>query len=183
LHALQSFITAENINQIIIDNGFSGPLGILSIDIDGNDYWVWEAINCVEPAIVVCEYNHRYGPTRSVTVPYNPSFDRFKVLSPPLYFGASLKALVRLGKKKGYSLVGCGQNGVNAFFVRHDLLPADWVPLTAEEAFVQGTFSESHRPGEGMEKKSLLEEQELLSKMPLVEVGTDEASTASGPRQ
>src|SRR6195256_5390804 len=77
LTARTEFVTAENIDTLIRDAGFAGPLGILSIDVDGNDYWIWQAIGSVEPAIVICEYNPIFGDTRAVTVPYDPAFLRF----------------------------------------------------------------------------------------------------------
>jgi len=69
LTAKGAFITAENINELILEAGFAGPLGILSIDIDGNDYWVWKAINVVDPAIVICEFNAILGDTHAVLCP------------------------------------------------------------------------------------------------------------------
>ena len=121
LTAKAAFVTAENINELISEAGFGGPLGILSIDIDGNDYWVWKAINVVEPAIVICEYNPILGDQHAVTVPYDPEFHRFKGHYSGLYFGASIAALKHLAEQKGYTFVGTNSNGINAFFVRHDL--------------------------------------------------------------
>ena len=64
------FITRDNINQLIADAGIAGDIGILSVDIDGNDYFVWDAINGISPRIVIAEYNAIYGPTAAVSVPY-----------------------------------------------------------------------------------------------------------------
>lgn len=121
LIAHAAFITAENINTLIEMYGFGGPLGILSIDIDGNDYWVWKAIDCVNPAIVICEYNPILGDMVPVVVPYRPDFQRFKAHHSGLYFGASIAALKELAAQKGYTFVGTNSNGINAFFVRDDL--------------------------------------------------------------
>lgn len=121
LTAKAAFITVENINELIEEAGFGGPLGILSIDIDGNDYWVWEAIHVVDPAIVICEYNPILGDQHAVTVPYDPQFHRFKGHHSGLYFGASIAALKHLAEQKGYVFVGTNSNGINAFFVRRDL--------------------------------------------------------------
>jgi hypothetical protein len=106
LAAAAAFITRENINDLIASNGIIGPIGILSVDIDGNDYWVWEAITAVEPAIVVCEYNAIFGPARSVTVPYDAAFQRAHAHWSHLYAGASLAALVALGKRKDLAFIG-----------------------------------------------------------------------------
>ena len=121
LTAKAAFITAENINDLISEAGFAGPLGILSIDIDGNDYWIWRAITVVDPAIVICEFNPFLGDQHAVTVPYEPQFNRFKHHYSGLYFGASIAALKHLAEQKGYTFVGTNSSGINAFFVRRDL--------------------------------------------------------------
>lgn len=121
LTAVCAFIDKDNINTIIQKNGFEGDVGLLSIDIDGNDYWVWKEINVILPRIVICEYNSLFGPHRKVTVPYNPEFMRNKAHYSDLYYGASIAALVELGSKKGYVFVGGNTAGNNLFFVRKDV--------------------------------------------------------------
>jgi len=116
-----AFITAENINDIITRNGFAGELGILSVDIDGNDYWVLKAIDCVNPAILITEINGVLGDRHAITIPYDPSFQRLEAHHSGQYFGASIKAMIGLAAQRGYSFVGTNSNGVNAFFVRNDL--------------------------------------------------------------
>ena len=132
LRAIQSFITAENINSLIAQGGVTGDIDLLSIDIDRNDYWVWQAIEIVKPRVVVIEYNATLRPPMSAVVPY----ERMQTWNGSNYFGASLEALVRLGRKKGYRLVGCSFNGANAFFV-HDAFAEDHFldPPTAEEHY------------------------------------------------
>ena len=120
LQAKQAFITAENINSLFGESGFEGELGVLSIDIDGNDFWVWKAISSINPIIVVLEYNAVLGDRQSITIPYDPEFVRSNRHFSHLYFGASLKALCDLANEKGYKFVGTNSNGVNAFFVRSD---------------------------------------------------------------
>lgn len=132
----QSWITAENINAVIESNGIGGPIDLLSIDIDGNDYWVWKAVHAVDPRVVVIEYNAGFGPTRSVTIPYAPEFDRWRVHRSGFYFGASLAALEKLGSEKGYSLIGCDSSGANAFFVKRSIADGLFRTVTAREAFV-----------------------------------------------
>lgn len=114
-------ITAENINSIIETNGFNGEVDLLSIDIDGIDYWVWKAIECTRPRVVLIEYQCIWGSEKSVTVPYNPNFNGRFVGQYGVYSGASLNAFVKLSHEKGYRLVGCNQYGYNAFFIRNDL--------------------------------------------------------------
>lgn len=121
LTAACAFITRENINAILQDNGFQGEIGLLSIDIDGNDYWVAEAIEIVRPAILVMEYNPIFGDIAQVTVPYDPEFSRFKAHYSGLYFGASIGAVRALAERKGYRFVGTCSNGINAFFLREEL--------------------------------------------------------------
>jgi len=122
LSFLERMITRENINGLI-DTHFSGEIGLLSIDIDGNDYYVWEAIEVVAPQIVVIEYNAKYPPPIKWSISYNPDH----VWDYSDYQGASLAALAELGNKKKYQLVGCNVNGTNAFFVRKDLLNGRFV--------------------------------------------------------
>jgi hypothetical protein len=170
LKAESAFITKDNINDLIRRNGISGEIGLLSIDIDGNDYWVWETIDAVTPSIVVVEYNSRFGPERAVTVPYDARFFRTTAHHSNIYYGASLAALCILGKRKGYSFVGCNTAGNNAFFVGSDLKPAGLPELTPAKGFVQLQFRES-RDAEG--KLALLtgdQECALLETLPLTEV-------------
>jgi hypothetical protein len=121
LTAYHSFITRENINELIGRYTSCTDIGLLSIDIDGNDYWVWEAINVINPRVVICEYNSIFGPDKKVSVPYGDGFTRRSAHFSDLYFGASLAAFVELGEKKGYDFIGAASTGVNAFFVRKDL--------------------------------------------------------------
>jgi hypothetical protein len=140
--AVEAFIDRDNINSLLRDNGFSGELGLLSIDIDGNDYWVWERIDVVQPVIVVVEYNSVFGGERAVTVPYDPGFYRTSAHYSNLYWGSSVAALCTLGKRKGYEFIGCNSAGNNAYFVRRDRLG----PLRAiapEEGYVESRFRES----------------------------------------
>ena len=122
LTAVCSFIDTDNINNTLLDNGFKGDIGILSIDIDGNDYWVWKAISVISPCIVICEFNSVFGDQHSITVPYNPSFQRTEEHCSNLYFGASLTALKELASEKGYSFIGANSSSVNAYFIKSDLL-------------------------------------------------------------
>ena len=170
LKAVNSFITRDNINQIFLDNGIQGEIGLLSVDIDGNDYWVWEAINSVNPAIVVSEYNFRFGATRAVTVPYDAGFVRTKAHHSNIYYGSSLKALCILANKKGYSFVGCNSTGNNAFFVRNDLKIDSLKELTSEEGYVTAQFRESRDEFGNLLYLSLEEEQKLLNSLPLVSI-------------
>jgi len=142
LTAIAAFIDADNINQLIGDNGFRGEIGLLSVDIDGNDYWVWDRLDVVNPVIVVAEYNSVFGADHAITVPYDPGFVRSNAHYSHLYWGASLKALSMIADRKGYALVGCNSAGNNAFFVRRDRLNG-LKELTPEVAYVESKFKES----------------------------------------
>lgn len=120
LTATCKFLTADNINLTIEEAGIKGDIGLLHIDIDGMDYWLWKAITIVNPVIVIVEYNSCFGSARAITVPYNPEFERYSGHYSGIYFGASLKALIELGKEKGYTFVGCNSYGNDAYFVRND---------------------------------------------------------------
>jgi hypothetical protein len=170
LKAVRAFVTRENINDLLRENGLAGEIGLLSIDIDGNDYWVWEAISVVNPALVVIEYNARFGPERSVTVPYDPAFVREKAHYSCIYYGASLSALAGLGRRKGYAFVGSNRAANNAFFIRNDLLPANVRAIAAAEGWRACGFRESRNPSGQLAFLSAEEEAKLLMSLPLVEV-------------
>jgi len=128
----EAMVTAENVNGLFSQAGFSGEIDLLSIDIDFNDYWVWKAVDVVKPRVVAIEYNPIFRPPMSLVVPYEPTH-RWDGTN---YGGASLEALVRLGRTKGYRIVGCSFSGVNAFFVRDDLCEDHFIqPATAEEHY------------------------------------------------
>jgi hypothetical protein len=142
LTACHVFITRENINELFQEAGFAGEIGLLSIDIDGNDYWVWEKIAIVDPVIVIVEYNSIFGPNLVVTIPYDPQFARHQAHYSGQFWGASLHALKLLADRKGYSLVGCNSAGNNAYFVRNDKV-ADLPVLSVQEAFIESRFRDS----------------------------------------
>jgi hypothetical protein len=142
LDAICCFITKENINQEIANYIKNENLGLLVIDLDGNDYWIWEAIEHVKPTIVIVEYNSLFGNKKQVTIPYKPDFRRSSVHYSNLYYGASLAALNNLANKKDYALVACNTNGNNAFFVRRDKMKK-LKELQVEQAYKQASFRES----------------------------------------
>jgi hypothetical protein len=165
-----AFITRENINELLHKNGIEGDIGLLSIDIDGNDYWVWEAVEAVLPRIVIVEYNARFGAERAVTIPYSADFVRAKADSSLIYYGASLAALEKLGKRKGYHLVGCNSAGNNAFFVRADCLGSDLPTTTSLEAFVPAKFREARNVRGELLFLSPQQEAALIESLPFVEL-------------
>lgn len=136
-----SFITKENINDILLEENFTGDLGLFHIDIDGNDYWIWEALKVVNPIIMIVEYNSVFGPKNMWTIPYKSDFYRLNHHYSNMFYGVSLNALCKLADEKGYYFICCNSNGNNAFFVRKDKIK-DLVPLTAEQGYVKSMFRE-----------------------------------------
>jgi hypothetical protein len=169
LKAVCAFITEKNINELFKGNGITGDIGLLSIDIDGNDYWIWNQIEVISPRIVIVEYNSRLGIEKSVTVPYDETFVRQSAHYSMVYYGASLRALVNLGRRKGYAFVGCNSNGVNAFFVRLDVL-GELKEMTVEQGYVAGKFREARNLNGSLAYMSSKEEMDLLEQLPWVEV-------------
>jgi len=140
----QAFINAENIESLFEKMSVPKEFDLLSIDIDGNDYWVWKAINNYSPRVVVIEYNAVFRPPQQYVVKYQPE-KHFPITS---YFGASLESLKILGEEKGYKLVGCNFLGVNAFFVRKDLVADKFLePFTAEVHYEPPRYQLTKRIG------------------------------------
>lgn len=173
LTAASEFITRENINQLICKYGFSGDLGILSIDIDGNDFWVLEAIDCVNPSIIICEYNPILGDKFPITVPYDPSFTRFKAHHSGLYFGASIAAIKALAERKGYEFLGTNSNGINAFFIRRDLFPR-LQPLIASQKAHPSLHRDSFNERGDLTSAGGLRRYDLIKHLPVVRVDSGE---------
>jgi hypothetical protein len=175
LNAQTAFITRENINDLLKTHGVTGDIGLLSIDIDGNDHWVWEAITIAQPRIVICEFNALFG-TAPVTIPYDAGFQRHNAHSSNVYFGASLGALTALAEKKGYRLVAITSQAVNAFFVRDDV--ATSVPkLSATEAWRPSSVRESRGADGSLTFQSpdtLLQE---IGHLPVIDVVTGQQRT------
>lgn len=171
--AVAEFITRENINQIISQYGFSGDLGILSIDIDGNDFWVFEAIDCVNPSVVICEYNPIFGDLFPVTVPYEPLFNRFDAHCSGLFFGASIAAIKLLAGRKGYEFIGTNSNGINAFFVRQDLFPSI-EPLIGNRKSYPSRHRDSCDEEGNPSFSGGLQRYDLIKHFPIVRVDTGE---------
>lgn len=135
-------VTAENINELIIKNGLSGEIGLLSIDIDGNDYWVWKAIEAVQPQVVIIETHVEFG-LNNIVVPYNPNY-----VYPgkhPIYHGASPVAMANLGKAKGYRLVAANQLGFNFIFVKNGLADTLIPEVTVESVLQHPSVKEGYK--------------------------------------
>ena len=153
--ARRMWLTLDNLGTI---RDFAGDnLGILSIDIDGNDFWFLKELIKIRPALIISEYNSIFG-LRSITVPYDPKFDR-QNFPYAAYFGASLAALTSLAEKSGYGLMAA--NDVNAFFVREDLLGPSDKPLPPEAAYREHIYKEG---------PSAPEMWEMIKHLPFVDI-------------
>jgi hypothetical protein len=170
IDAKTAFIERNNINDLIRTAGIDGDIGLLSIDLDGNDYWVLEAIDVVAPRIIVAEYNSVFGADAAVTVPYDPGFVRGEKHWSWVYWGASLAALTKLANEKSYALVGGNRAGNNAFFVRRDVL-GEIPEVAVEHAYVPCRYRDSRdRSGELSYVSSHEARLRLLADLPLVDL-------------
>ena len=143
----KQLIYKNNLQKILDEINAPIELDMLSIDIDGNDYWVWKYLEVYKPRLLLIEYNGALGPYINWKMEYDKK--HFWDGSKGIHFGASLKSLEILGSEKGYSLVGCNLTGVNAFFVRNDLISKDLFcePFTAENHFEKPLYFMEHTLG------------------------------------
>lgn len=136
---LESLITRENINELILSGGLKGEIGLMSIDIDGNDYWVWESIKVISPQVVIIETHNEFG-LNDIVVPYDANY-----VYPgkhPDYHGASPVAMTNLANSKGYRLVGCNELGFNFIFVK-DGLARELPEVTVESVLTHPSNQEA----------------------------------------
>lgn len=133
-------VQAENINQLCAEANLEGEIDLLSIDIDGNDYWIWKALEQVSPNVVIIETHVEFG-MRNVVVPYDK--DYFFPGKHPVYHGASVPAMIKLAKEKGYRLVGANELGFNLIFVKNGLGEAELPEVTAESVLTHPSVKES----------------------------------------
>jgi hypothetical protein len=172
LQAKAAWITRENINELLQASGFGEDVGLLSIDIDGNDYWIWEAIECVRPRIVIVEFNSLLG-LRPIAVPYKEDFRRTASHYSNLYYGSSLGALHHLGQKKGYLLLGSNVWGHNAFFIRADIA-GEFRGLELRDAYVESKFRESRNSQGKLSYIRGNDRIQLIKHLPVVQVVSGE---------
>ncbi len=161
--AVNAFIDTTNLQKLIAQNNVPDEIDFLSIDVDGNDYWLWEILDCVSPRVVCIEYNSGIGSDYSWSTPYSADFERFAAHPSGFFAGASLKALESLGQRKGYRLVACDSTGTNAFFIRKDISAKEIITLSPKEAF----YPNLNWLSRGITEKQQLE---IMLSMPYVEV-------------
>ncbi len=172
LNSKGAFIKKDNINTLFSEAGFTGDIGLLSVDIDGNDYWILDAINCIQPQILICEYNSIFGNKEKVSIPYKSDFYRGREHFSNVFYGASLGAFVYWANNHGYKLVCINDLGCNAFFVKRN--DCDLPEVSIEDAWVRDSHRES-RDENG--KLTFLENNkavELVYDMQVIDVETNE---------
>jgi glycosyltransferase involved in cell wall biosynthesis len=174
VRTLQAMVTPENVEELFAAAGVPAEPDILSIDVDGADYWIWEALEAHRPRVVVIEYNSAIDPRRRLVQPRDhPGWDGTD------FFGASLGALRALGERKGYRLVHTELSGVNAFFVRDDLVEGRFGP--ADEVVVRGFpnyFQSGYSHPVDLEQRRYLD----LDSNELVQTSSDNGASADGRR-
>ena len=140
-------ITRENVNELIKGAGYKGEIGLLSIDIDGNDYWVWDAITVIDPQVVIIETHNEFG-MNNIVVPYDPDYSYPG--KHPFYHGASPVAMNRLAIKKGYRLVGANDLGFNFIFVKNGLADNALPEVTVESVLTHPSVKEGYKKFEAI---------------------------------
>jgi hypothetical protein len=116
-----AWITKDNVNELLTQSGCTDEVDLFSLDIDGNDYWIWDAISAIKPRLLVIETHNIIPADRSVTIEYQPDFYCWdKPITEQDYRGASLLAMQRLCKRRGYRMIGAHRHGFNVFFLRDD---------------------------------------------------------------
>jgi len=173
LSAKTAFIDCDNINDLISARGFEREVGLLHIDIDGVDYWIWKAIEVVSPIILILEYNSVFGIDRAITVPYDNKFDRTNAHHSNLYFGASLRALYQLSSQKGYAFIGCNSAGNNAYFIRRDKLNDVVTEASLEIGYVLSKFRESRDKNGNLTYLTGFDRSKIIKGMKVFDVESD----------
>jgi len=174
LTAKSAFIDTGNINNLLSSSDLHEEVGILHIDLDGNDYWIWKEIKVISPVVVIMEFNSVFGIDRSITIPYDKDFNRTNAHYSNLYWGASLRAFHQLSAEKGYAFIGCNSAGVNAYFVRKDKLNDNVREVSLENGYVLSMFRDSrNREGE-LTYLTGRDRLEAIRGMPVYNVETDQ---------
>jgi hypothetical protein len=177
IECVASFVTRENIVGLLEKSGFGPEPGILSIDIDGVDYFVLEALEHLRPAILIVEYNGVFGRGRAVSVPYDAAFVRGRKHHSNLYYGANLPAFMHLASARGYALVGVNGAGSNAFFVRRELLRGRVREATLDSCYRDSTFREGRDASGELDFASGAARRRDIAHLPLLDVVTNETLT------
>lgn len=157
---IHAWIEPATINALVAQHGMSGPIDLLSLDMDGVDYWVWQALDVVQPRVVVLEYNNRWPADRSVTVPNSKGFVAIEANTEGEgYFGASLAALTKLARQKGYRLIGANSPNTNAFFLQNGIAEALFPEVSVASCLTSdyARYHQAKKVAMGGDKRPLIE--------------------------
>ena len=168
------FINKDNINDLIQEQEFNREVGLLHIDIDGNDYYIWDEINVIEPIIVIAEFNGIFGKDRPLSVIYDKNFIRNNFHYSNLLFGSSIKSLYQLAEEKGYSFIGCNSGGNNAYFVRTDKLNDVVKSVSLEDGFIESLYRESRDKNGNLTFLNKVEAKNLIKNIDVYNTETQE---------
>jgi len=174
LSARAAFIDTDNINGLLSSSGLEKEVGILHVDLDGNDYWVWKEICVISPILVILEYNSVFGIDRAITIPYDRAFCRTSAHYSNLYFGASLRALQQLSSDKGYTFIGSNSAGNNAYFVRNDKMNGSIQETSLDSGYVVSMFRESRNREGGLTHLTGRDRIEAIRGMPVYNIDTNQ---------
>ncbi len=174
LNSKAVFINKDNINKLIEEEKFNKDLGLLHIDLDGIDYYIWKAINVIKPIIVIVEYNSIFGKNRPISAIYDSNFIRNKAHYSGLLWGTSIKSLHDLANEKGYSFIGCNSSGNNAYFIRNDKLNDSVKSVTLDDGFVESKYRESRDENGNLTLLSKKEARKLLKNINVYNTNTKE---------
>lgn len=175
LTAVDEFITKDNINDIILKSGFEGDIGLLSIDIDGNDYWVLNSIECISPRILICEYNSIFGADKKVSVPYDENFIRTEKHYSNLYWGGSIRTFCDWAEENDYYYAGSNSAGNDAFFIRKDCISINKLPR--KNYYIESKFRQSRDKNGRLNYLCGLEQLNAIREMELVDLENNRIDT------
>jgi hypothetical protein len=171
---LVDWVTPDKINSIILlgEEKF-GKIDIFSIDLDGNDYWIIKEANLTKIDVVVLEYNPIFGAIKEVSVPRDDEFDRYKKHFTGLYYGASLRAYIKLLINKDFIFIGANRVGNNAFFVKNNLLHNFKIAIPSDlDKYVDWRIRESREESGRLSYLSGKDRLEVIKELPLIELTT-----------
>jgi hypothetical protein len=154
-----AFVKKDNVNDLITSANLKGDIGLLSIDIDGNDFWIWDAINTVTPRVVIIESQVIFG-DKDLVVPYDENY--YYSASNPYYHGASPQAMVNLAKKKGYRLVGSNKLGFNLFFVREEYISDKLPEVSVQSVLTHPSVKDGLNHFDKIKENKFLKSEDIL---------------------
>jgi hypothetical protein len=161
---LDMFVTANNIPALGRVAIHKDP-DVLSLDIDGNDFYVAKALleGGIRPKIFVVEYNSAFGPERSVTIAYKDDFVFTEAHSSHLYYGVSISGWRNWFKEQGYRFVTVERNGINAFFVDAALFDPEFLTKLRPLDFAENQFQRRRFRKTSEEQFKLIADQEFVT--------------------